>query len=303
MPKETDRLKLPLPLGNETVTRESINRIFEKIDAGVATREAILISAGSDLNSYITEGEYYCPENATVETLANSPTGVAFHLTIERHAGVVQTLTTFEPGDLQVFQRNYYFGWGSWKKVPTKDDIEEVKVYTDKKVGEIVINDASLTDKGIVQLSNAVDGTREDVAATEKAIKQIYDMASTKQVQLKLANNYAAPDATITLYPEGYSIFYAGGGTDGLGNAWRNSTGSTEAFGYVETVRVGTGGYQIFTEMYSGADTTNRANNKQYKRNKRDSNAFWQPFELVIDEDYLTTIVRNLEESQKWGAL
>lgn len=128
MPKETDRLKLPLPLGNETVTRESINRIFEKIDAGVATREAILISAGSDLNSYITEGEYYCPENATVETLANSPTGVAFHLTIERHAGVVQTLTTFEPGDLQVFQRNYYFGWGSWKKVPTMDEIEEVKL-------------------------------------------------------------------------------------------------------------------------------------------------------------------------------
>ncbi|CAM3029784.1 hypothetical protein HP548_29420 [Paenibacillus taichungensis] len=128
MPKETDRLKLPLPLGNENVTRESINGIFEKIDAGVATREAILISAGSDLNSYITEGEYYCPENATVETLANSPTGVAFHLTIERHAGVVQTLTTFEPGDLQVFQRNYYFGWGLWKKVPTMDEIEEVKL-------------------------------------------------------------------------------------------------------------------------------------------------------------------------------
>ncbi|WP_127547887.1 pyocin knob domain-containing protein [Paenibacillus amylolyticus] len=39
MPKETDRLKLPLPLGNENVTRESINGIFEKIDAGVATRE------------------------------------------------------------------------------------------------------------------------------------------------------------------------------------------------------------------------------------------------------------------------
>lgn len=128
MPKETDRLKLPLPLGNENVTRESINGIFEKIDAGVATRESILISAESDLNSYITEGEYYCPENATVETLANSPTGVAFHLTIERHAGVVQTLTTFEPGDLQVFQRNYYFGWGSWKKVPTIDEIEEVKL-------------------------------------------------------------------------------------------------------------------------------------------------------------------------------
>ncbi|MEK4277474.1 tail fiber protein [Paenibacillus sp. FSL R7-0026] len=41
MPKETDRLKLPLPLGNENVTRESINGIFEKIDAGVATQEEV----------------------------------------------------------------------------------------------------------------------------------------------------------------------------------------------------------------------------------------------------------------------
>ncbi|PWW45190.1 MULTISPECIES: tail fiber protein [Paenibacillus] len=180
MPKETDRLKLPLPLGNENVTRESINGIFEKIDAGVATRESILIPAESDLNSYITEGEYYCPTNATVGTLANSPIGVAFHLTVEKHAGVVQTLTTFEPSNLQVFQRNYYVGWGPWKKVPTRDDIEEVKVYTDQKIGEIVINDASLTDKGIVQLSNAVDGTREDLAATEKAVRDARVAASVQ---------------------------------------------------------------------------------------------------------------------------
>nr|WP_222591801.1 tail fiber protein [Paenibacillus xylanexedens] len=179
MPQETDRLKLPLPLGNETVTRESINRIFEKIDAGVATRESILIPAESDLNSYITEGEYYCPTNATVGTLANSPVGVAFHLTIEKHAGVVQTLTTFEPSNLQVFHRNYYVGWGPWKKVPTRDDIEEVKEYTDQKVGEIVIDDASLTNKGIVQLSNAVDGTREDRAATEKAVRDARVAAET----------------------------------------------------------------------------------------------------------------------------
>ncbi|MEK4361806.1 tail fiber protein [Paenibacillus sp. FSL M8-0212] len=196
MPKETDRLKLPLPLGNENVTRESINGIFEKIDAGVATRESILIPAESDLNSYITEGEYYCPTNATVGTLANSPVGVAFHLTIERHAGVVQTLTTFEPSNLQVFQRNYYVGWGPWKKVPTTDDIEEVKEYTDQKLGEIVINDASLTDKGIVQLSNAVDGTREDLAATEKAVRDArVAVASdlTKEADLR------SSDITITV--------------------------------------------------------------------------------------------------------
>lgn len=158
MPKETDRLKLPLPLGNENVTRESINGIFEKIDAGVPTQ-----------------------------------------------------------GDL-------------------------------------------------------------DALRTELA-----------QIKLTLRNNFGSPDEGITIYPEGYSVFYVGNGTEGKGAAWRIATGSTEAFGYVETVRIGTGGYQMYTEMYSGTDITNRSNNKQYKRNKRDNNSYWQPFERVLDaEDYIT---------------
>ncbi|WKL00294.1 pyocin knob domain-containing protein [Paenibacillus amylolyticus] len=162
MPKETDRLKLPLPLGNENVTRESINGIFEKIDAGVAT---------------------------------------------------------------------------------------------------------------------------------EKEVRDAHELASSKQNVIKLANNFAAPDTAITAYPEGYSVFYVGGGTGGQGGVWRTTVGATEAFGYVETVRVGTGGYQTFTEMYSGSDTANRANNKQYKRNKRDSNASWQPFERELDVDDYNSLV------------
>ncbi|MGC5775653.1 tail fiber protein [Paenibacillus pabuli] len=85
MPKETDRLKLPLPLGNETVSRESINGIFEKIDAGVATQ-------------------------ADLETLREA-------------------------------------------------------------VSKMDIPDASLTQKGKVQLSSKTDGTSETVAATEKAVR------------------------------------------------------------------------------------------------------------------------------------
>ncbi|MFS0857896.1 tail fiber protein [Paenibacillus taichungensis] len=85
MPKETNRLKLPLPLGNENVTRESINGIFEKIDAGVATK-------------------------ADLDTLREA-------------------------------------------------------------VSKMDIPDASLTQKGKVQLSNKTDGTSETVAATEKAVR------------------------------------------------------------------------------------------------------------------------------------
>lgn len=106
-------------------------------------------------------------------------------------------------------------------------------------------------------------------------------------IENKLANNFKGPSASITEYPEGYSIFYVGGGTGGQGSAWRTAAGASESFGYVETVRAGSGGYQTFTEMYSGSDTVNVSNNKQYKRNKRDSNAFWQPFEKILDVDDL----------------
>lgn len=45
-------------------------------------------------------------------------------------------------------------------------------------VSNINIPDASLTDKGIVQLSNATDGIRENVAPTEKALKAAYERGS-----------------------------------------------------------------------------------------------------------------------------
>ncbi|OMF17058.1 hypothetical protein BK131_03535 [Paenibacillus amylolyticus] len=95
-------------------------------------KKSIVIPAGGDLNTYMEEGNYYCPANATVETLLNSPTGEAFHLTVEPHAGVLQTLTTFQPDNLEVFQRNYYFGWGAWKKVPTRAELEEILTQADE---------------------------------------------------------------------------------------------------------------------------------------------------------------------------
>ncbi|RAI92391.1 uncharacterized protein DUF1565 [Paenibacillus pabuli] len=97
MPKETKRLKLPLPLGNENVTRESINGIFEKIDAGVATQ-------------------------ADLDTLREA-------------------------------------------------------------VSKMDIPDASLTQKGKVQLSSKTDGTSETMAATEKAVSDARVAAETNAKQ------------------------------------------------------------------------------------------------------------------------
>ncbi|WP_418040758.1 tail fiber protein [Paenibacillus xylanilyticus] len=103
MPQETDRLKLPLPLGNENVTRESINGIFEKIDAGVATQ-----------------------------------------------------------ADLDMLR---------------------------EAVSKMDIPDASLTQKGKVQLSSKTDGTSETVAATEKAVRDARVAAETnaKNASLPIA--------------------------------------------------------------------------------------------------------------------
>lgn len=119
MPKETDRLKLPLPLGNENVTRESINGIFEKIDAGVAT----------------------------------------------------------------------------------KSDLDALR----EAVSKMDIPDASLTQKGKVQLSSRTDGTSETVAATEKAVSDARVTAST----LGTANAKVYTDSQISQVTKSLNIFSA----------------------------------------------------------------------------------------------
>ncbi|WP_427050354.1 tail fiber protein [Paenibacillus sp. TC-CSREp1] len=117
MPIETNRLKLPLPLGNESVSRVGINNIFEKIDEGVATRE----------------------------------------------------------------------------------EVEELR----QSVSEIDIPDASLTEKGKVQLSNKINGNREDVAATEKAVSiALLNIASDYIRQPGFANTTGTGSAyMVTLNP------------------------------------------------------------------------------------------------------
>ncbi|WJM09535.1 phage tail protein [Paenibacillus sp. PK1-4R] len=68
----------------------------------------------------------------------------------------------------------------NWEKVDegvaTKQDLEELR----EAVGEIDVPEASLTQKGKVQLSSKTDGTSETVAATEKAVRDA-----------RIATNYA----------------------------------------------------------------------------------------------------------------
>ncbi len=59
-------------------------------------------------------------------------------------------------------------------------------------VDNIEIPPASLTEAGIVRLSNSTSGTREDVAATELAVKTTYDAAAAAQTTANAANLAAA---------------------------------------------------------------------------------------------------------------
>ncbi|SMF72357.1 Phage tail fibre repeat-containing protein [Paenibacillus uliginis N3/975] len=75
------------------------------------------------------------------------------------------------------------------------DKIDEVVGQVREDLGNIDVElpDASLTEKGIVQLSNATNGTRENVAATEKAVKAAYDEAlAGKQLGVEQKANVVA---------------------------------------------------------------------------------------------------------------
>ncbi|WP_418041130.1 phage tail protein [Paenibacillus xylanilyticus] len=57
------------------------------------------------------------------------------------------------------------------------------------RVDNIVIPDASLMEKGIVQLSDATDGTRDNVAATEKAVGLAFQAGVERKAEVVAALN------------------------------------------------------------------------------------------------------------------
>lgn len=59
----------------------------------------------------------------------------------------------------------------------------------DQRVSNIVIPDASLTVKGIVQLSDATNGTRTNVAATEKAVGLAFQAGVERKAEVVAALN------------------------------------------------------------------------------------------------------------------
>lgn len=78
------------------------------------------IPANTNLNTLTTPGMYYCPANATVATLVNSPTPNALFLLVGKHAGVFQMVVEHVTVSQKVYIRNQHNGtWGAWKQVLT----------------------------------------------------------------------------------------------------------------------------------------------------------------------------------------
>ncbi|MCJ8015216.1 pyocin knob domain-containing protein [Paenibacillus sp. KQZ6P-2] len=93
-------------------------------------------------------------------------------------------------------------GWWNWLLNRTFKAIEELrnkaadKQYVDDAVAGAKVPDASLTQKGITQLSSATNSTSENMAATPKAVKAAYDRGS--EGVTAAANAQAKADAAET---------------------------------------------------------------------------------------------------------
>ncbi|MGO0383122.1 tail fiber domain-containing protein [Escherichia coli] len=78
--------------------------------------------------------------------------------------------------------------------------------------GAVAMEDASLTTKGVVKLSSAVDSTSESLAATPKAVKVVNDNANSRVPSNRKINGKALT-ADITLTPKDIGALPTTGGT------------------------------------------------------------------------------------------
>ncbi len=117
--------------------------------------------------------------------------------------------------------------------------------------------------------------------ALRRTVESMNEALGLKQNTVRLADNWLAssvlvnalPDAQGRVYPDGFSFFKVSSSA----GAWPTSNG------YVVTMRAGSGGFQLYFEMYTGNVQTDKTSRFWY-RSKRDSNTFWQDFTRVATE-------------------
>lgn len=127
----------------------------------------------------LENGFYYADAGAT-----NAPniTGefVVFVSTKDGNNGSQVATERLSDGSSKVFVRSVRTNvYGDWQELISKEEAEQkIKVISDELVSHQA-EDATLTKKGHVQLSNATDNESESLAATPKAVKKAMDRADS----------------------------------------------------------------------------------------------------------------------------
>ena len=168
----TTNYKLVKPALSDVANIEAMNPNWDTIDAqlGMASKFAATnIAESTDLNTITTPGVYKCPLSATVSTLTNAPTSVAFAMLVLEHtaSGVVQELfeySTFKP---KVYYRNKHGDtWSTWSGIYTTDNKPTV---TDLGLGNV--NNTSDADKPISNATQtALDGKQATITGAATTI-------------------------------------------------------------------------------------------------------------------------------------
>ena len=119
--------------------------------------------------------------------------------------------------------------------------------------GAVAMEDASLTTKGVVKLSSAVDSTSESLAATPKAVKAANDNANSRVPSNRKVNGKALT-ADITLTPKDIGTLNSVTMSFSGGSGWFKLATVTmpQASSIVYITLIGGAGYNVNSPMQAG---------------------------------------------------
>lgn len=197
MSTNTSRYNLVKPALTDTADITAMNGNWDTIDGmlGIATTyQTVGIGSGQDLNTMKTNAVYQCGANAVASTLANCPTQNAFSMVVLPHAanGCVQILTEYMTSGAKQFRRNFYSdSWGSWKEIPTKDDLAVINTKQNVITGAATtITSSNLTASRALVSNSSGKVAVSSVTSTE--LGYLSGVTSAIQTQLN------AKQATVT---------------------------------------------------------------------------------------------------------
>lgn len=180
------------------------------------------------------------------------------------------------------------------------DSVAVSQTELEEALGGIVINDASTTQKGIVQLDDTNTSTSKKLAPTADALRRtaesMAEALALKQNSERQVDNYKKAAALPTEYPDGPTFFKITGGS---ANGW------PVEFGNVTVKRTGNSATMMVEEVLTTGDTKDESG-RVFFRNKRDANDTWQPFSRALteaDQALILTWANNVTDTRTTNAM